>query len=60
MTSYRERIELKLKRIAEDCSTRAKKELHPFQDDLVPWLRTNEDVDEYLELLDLATLSRRH
>jgi hypothetical protein len=52
----RERTILKLKRIASGCSLRAGKDLHWLNDDLEPWLETNEDIEEYLTLLDLLTL----
>ena len=53
---YKERLYLKLNRIASGCSKRAGKDLHPLNDDLIPWLETNEDIDEYLTLLDTLTL----
>jgi len=62
MTRYiteRDKIYLKLKRIASSCSLRAGEDLHPINDDLIPWLKTNEDIDEYLNLLDILTLMRR-
>jgi len=49
---------LKLQRIASGCSLRAGEDLHPINDDLIPWLKTNEDIDEYLNLLDILTLMR--
>ena len=49
---------LKLQRIASGCSVRAGKDLHPLNDDLIPWMKTNEDIDEYLNLLDILTLMR--
>jgi len=52
----RERTTLKLKRIASGCSLLAGKELHWLNDDLEPWLETNEDIEEYLRLLDILTL----
>jgi len=55
---YKERLYLKLNRIASGCSGRAGKDLHPLNDDLIPWLETNEDIDEYLTLLDTLTLVR--
>ena len=61
MTRYiteRDKIYLKLKRIASGCSLRAGEDLHPINDDLIPWLKTNEDIDEYLNLLDTLTLMR--
>jgi len=54
----RDKIYLKLKRIASGCSRAAGKDLHPLNDDLIPWLETNEDIDEYLNLLDILTLMR--
>jgi len=53
---YKERLYLKLNRIASGCSKRAGKDLHPLNDDLIPWLETNEDIDEYLTLLDTLAL----
>ena len=47
---------LKLKRLASECSLLAGRELHHLNDDLVPWLGTNERVGEYLELLDMNTI----
>jgi len=61
MTRYitdRDKVYLKLKRIASGCSRRAGKDLHPLNDDLIHWLKTNEDIDEYLNLLDVLTLMR--
>jgi len=61
MTRYiteKDKIYLKLKRIASGCSARAGKDLHPLNDDLIPWMKTNEDIDEYLNLLDILTLMR--
>ena len=61
MTRYiteRDKIYLKLQRIASGCSGRAGEDLHPINDDLIPWLKTNEDIDEYLNLLDTLTLMR--
>jgi len=61
MTRYitdRDKVYLKLKRIASGCSRRAGKDLHPLNDDLIPWMKTNEDIDEYLNLLDTLTLMR--
>ena len=61
MTRYitdRDKVYLKLKRIASGCSFRAGEDLHPLNDDLIPWLKTNEDIDEYLNLLDTLTLMR--
>jgi len=55
---FKERIILKLNRIASGCSERAGKDLHPLNDDLIPWLETNEDISEYLDLLDTLTLVR--
>jgi hypothetical protein len=52
----RERTTLKLKRIASGCSLRAGKDLHWLNDDLEPWLETNEDIEDYLRLLDILTL----
>ena len=37
-------------------SLRAGKDLHWLNDDLEPWLETNEDIEEYLRLLDILTL----
>ena len=54
----RDKIYLKLKRIASGCSLRAGEDLHPLNDDLIPWMKTNEDIDEYLNLLDMLTLMR--
>ena len=54
----RDKVYLKLQRIASGCSTRAGEDLHPLNDDLIPWLKTNEDIDEYLNLLDTLTLMR--
>lgn len=54
----RERTTLKLKRIASGCSLLAGKELHYLNDDLEPWLETNEDIEEYHKLLDILTLVR--
>ena len=56
--SERDKIYLKLKRIASGCSVIAGKDLHPLNDDLIPWMKTNEDIDEYLNLLDILTLMR--
>jgi hypothetical protein len=61
MTRYitdRDKVYLKLKRIASGCSRRAGTDLHPLNDDLIPWMKTNEDIDEYLNLLDTLTLMR--
>ena len=54
----RDKVYLKLQRIASGCSRRAGKDLHPLNDDLIPWMKTNEDIDEYLNLLDTLTLMR--
>ena len=54
----RERTTLKLKRIASGCSLRAGKDLHYLNDDLEPWLPTNEDIEEYHKLLDILALVR--
>jgi hypothetical protein len=54
----RDKVYLKLQRIASGCSVRAGKDLHPLNDDLIPWMKTNEDIDEYLNLLDTLTLMR--
>ena len=54
----RERTALKLKRIASGCSLLAGKDLHYLNDDLEPWLETNEDITEYHKLLDILTLLR--
>ena len=54
----RERTTLKLKRIASGCSLLAGKELHYLNDDLEPWLPTNEDIEEYHKLLDILALVR--
>jgi len=54
----RDKVYLKLKRIASGCSLRAGKDLHPLNDDLISWMETNEDIDEYLNLLDTLTLMR--
>ena len=54
----KDKIYLKLKRIASGCSVRAGKALPPLNDDLIPWMKTNEDIDEYLNLLDTLTLMR--
>jgi len=61
MTRYiteRDKVYLKLQRIASGCSVRAGKDLHPLNDDLIPWMKTNEDIGEYLNLLDILTLMR--
>ncbi len=61
MTKYitdRDKVYLKLKRIASGCSVRAGKDLHPLNDDLIPWMKTNEDIDAYLNLLDTLPLTR--
>jgi hypothetical protein len=47
---------LKLKRLASECSLEAGRELHHLNDDLIPWLGTNEKIDEYLHLLDINTM----
>ena len=54
----RERVTLKLKRIASGCSLRAGKDLHWLHDDLESWLETNEDIEEYHKLLDILTLTK--
>jgi hypothetical protein len=54
----RERTTLKLQRIASGCSLRAGKGLHYLNDDLEPWLPTNEDIEEYHKLLDILALVR--
>tara|TARA_Y100000114_G_C11668730_1_gene282696 strand:- start:623 stop:796 length:174 start_codon:yes stop_codon:yes gene_type:complete len=54
----REKISLKLQRIASGCSLRAGKDLHYLNDDLEPWLETNKDIEEYHKLLDILTLLR--
>jgi hypothetical protein len=54
----KERTKLKLQRIASGCSLLAGKELHYLNDDLEPWLPTNEDIEEYHKLLDILTLLR--
>ena len=54
----RERTTLKLQRIASGCSLRAAKDLHYLNDDLEPWLPTNEDIEEYHKLLDILALVR--
>ncbi len=54
----RDKVYLKLQRIASGCSVRAGKDLHPLNDDLIPWMKTIEDIDEYLNLLDILTLMR--
>ena len=48
----------KLRRIAFGCSLVAGKELHYLNDDLEPWLPTNEDIEEYHKLLDILALVR--
>jgi len=51
---------LKLKRLASECSLVAERELHHLNDDLTPWLGTNERIEEYLQLLDInAMLNKR-
>jgi hypothetical protein len=58
MMEIRERTLFKLQRIACACSARAGKELHYLNDDLEPWMESNEDIKEYNKLLDLlAALS---
>jgi len=52
----KERVTLKLRRIACGASMLAGKELHYLNDDLEPWLPTNEDIKEYHKLLDILTL----
>jgi len=52
----RARIILKLKRLAAECSLLAGRELHHLNDDLNPWLATNEEIKEYHELLDANTI----
>jgi len=54
----RERVTLKLQRIASGCSLRAGKDLHWLHDDLESWLETNEDIEEYHKLLDILTLTK--
>jgi hypothetical protein len=54
----KERVTLKLRRIACGASMLAGKELHYLNDDLEPWLPTNEDIKEYHKLLDILTLLR--
>ena len=42
MTRYiteRDKIYLKLQRIASGCSLRAGEDLHPLNDDLIPWMK---------------------
>jgi len=51
----REQVVFKLRRIAEECSRRASKDLHYTQDNLEYYLETNEEIDEYLSLLDTLT-----
>ena len=50
------RIILKLKRLAAECSLLAGRELHHLNDDLNPWLASNEELKEYHELLDANTI----
>ena len=51
----REQVTLKLRRIAEDCSRKANENLHYTMDNLEYYLETNEEIDEYLSLLDTLT-----
>jgi len=51
----REQVTLKLRRIAEGCSRKANKRLHYTMDNLEYYLETNEEIDEYLSLLDTLT-----
>mgnify|MGYP001241474432 CR=1 FL=1 len=58
LNSARDGVALKLQRLASGCSLRAGQELHYLNDNLEPWLETNEDIDEYLRLLDVLALLR--
>jgi len=50
---------MELTDLAAECSYQAGRDLHPLNDDMVPYIPTNEGIQRYHELLDLWTLLQR-
>jgi len=55
----REHAYNELAKLALECSAKAKRLLHPLNDDLGPYFSTNEEIEAYHKLLDIHTLSRK-